>query len=1000
MLGSVETRSVSPVFAGRTSELARLDAALEHAAKGEPQALLVGGEAGGGKTRLLAEFLTRARAAGAVTAVGGCVELGAEALPFAPVATALRVLHQALGDAELRRAAAGGEAELARLLPDLGPVRPEAYDQEGRARLFELAAQLLERLAADRTLVVAIEDLHWADPSTRDLLGYLVRSLQPSRLLLVATYRTDDIHRRHPLRPFLAELNRTRAVQRLDLPRLGRDEVARQVAGITGAEPEPDMLDRVVARSEGNPFFVEELAMGGLACCGLSETLRDLLLVRVEALDERAQQVVRYAALSADARHGLLAAVSRLPEAELLAGLRTAVGAHVLVPADDGDGYRFRHALLREAVLDDLLPGERSRLSHRFAETLTADPSLVPPEQLAARLADYWYGAHDAAEALPAALTAAREARRRYAYAEQLALLERAMELWDQVPEEHRAQLPGADYADSYPDAPCTTGCLTYPDLLAQAAIAARYGGTDERAHAFTSQALELVDEAQEPERAAWFRMQRSRLTAATGRGDGRSELDHALRLVDGRPPSAVHADVLAHAAQWQMLHTATQETLALAERAAELAARAEATEVELNARVTVAGTRVLLGDTDQGITELYTLRDRLEHDSIWAPKVLSRLHANLVDDLEKAGRSTEAVAAGEVGERTLRRRGLHSNASFLVGNMVEALQSLGEWDRAEHLLREAKPYARMSLALSHLTLQGAQLALHRGAFDLADELLATSRARLGHNTTEPQYGLPLLTADLALAAASGRFEDAYDILRTALALLPLPGQETYVWQLLTCGAQVVADGRGLPGAAGDAGDLADRLTEAAKPLPRPAPVWDAWARHCAAELARARGEFAPGPWGEAAAAYEAHHRPFQLAQVQYRWAEALLAADPPEREEAADLLHRAHETADRLRARPLRDDVLALARRAGIAVPKEPAAEQAPDPAAELGLTRREREVLRLLTAGHSNRRIAEELFISAKTVSVHVSNILAKLEVGSRGEAAALAHRLRLWG
>ncbi|WP_455432298.1 helix-turn-helix transcriptional regulator [Streptomyces lasiicapitis] len=996
----METRFVSPVFAGRAGELARLGEALERADNGDPQALLVGGEAGGGKTRLLAEFLARARAAGAVTAVGGCVELGAEALPLAPVATALRVLHQVLGDAELRRAGAGGEAELARLLPDLGPVRPEAYDQDGRARLFERTARLLERLAADRTLVVAVEDMHWADPSTRDLLGYLVRSLLPSRLLLVATYRTDDIHRRHPLRPFLAELDRTRAVQRVDLPRLSREEVARQMAGITGAEAEPDVLDGVVRRSEGNPFFVEELVTGGLERCGLSETLRDLLLVRVEALDERAQQVVRCAALSADARYRLLAAVSRLPEAELLAGLRTAVGAHVLVPADDGDGYRFRHALLREAVLDDLLPGERSRLSRRFAETLTADPSLVPPEQLAARLADYWYEAHDAAEALPAALAAAREARCRYAYAEQLALLERAMELWDQVPEERRARLPDADYADSYPFAPCATGCLTYPDLLAQAAIAARYGGTDERAYAFTGKALDLVDEAREPERAAWFWTQRSRLAAATGRGDARPELDRAVRLVDGRPPSAVHADVLAHAALWQTLHATTRETLALAERAVDLAARAEATEVELNARVTVAGVRVLLGEADRGISELYALRDRLEHDGIWAPKVLSRLHANLVDDLEKAGRSVEAVAAGEVGERALRRRGLHSNASFLVGNVVEALQSLGEWDRAERLLREAKPYARMSLALSHLAFQGAQLALNRGAFDIADNLLATCRSHLGTTTAEPQYGLPLLTADLTLAAARGRFEEAYDTLRTALALLPLPGQGTYVWQLLTRGAQVVADGRGLPGAAGDAGDLVERVTEAARKLPRPAPVWEAWAQHCAAELALARGESAPGHWAATAAAYTACDRPFQLAQVHHRWAEALLAADPPRREEAAGLLHRAYETADRLRARPLRDDVLALARRAGIAVPEEPTAEQAPDPGAELGLTRREREVLRLLTAGHSNRRIAEELFISVKTVSVHVSHVLAKLEVGSRGEAAALAHRLRLWG
>lgn len=211
MLGPVETRSVSPVFVGRTDELGVLNEALARAAggdtpsassaAGEPQALLLGGEAGVGKTRLLEEFATAAAREGAVVVCGGCVEIGADGLPFAPFSTALRALRRILPD-ELAAAAAGQEEELARLLPELGETpRGQRYDEEGMARLFELTARLLERVAADRTVVVALEDLHWADASTRHLLAYLFRTLRTGRLVVVASYRADDIHRRHPLRP-------------------------------------------------------------------------------------------------------------------------------------------------------------------------------------------------------------------------------------------------------------------------------------------------------------------------------------------------------------------------------------------------------------------------------------------------------------------------------------------------------------------------------------------------------------------------------------------------------------------------------------------------------------------------------------------------------------------------------------------------------------------------------------------------------------------------------
>ncbi|MGX1117800.1 putative ATPase [Streptomyces ambofaciens] len=478
MLGSVETRSVSPVFVGRTGELDALNEAFARAsaAGGEPQALLLGGEAGVGKTRLVEEFAAAANRRGAVVALGGCVEIGADGLPFAPFSTALRALRRHLPE-ELAAAAAGQEEELARLLPELGEGVPITgggrHDEESMARLFELTARLLERVAARHTVVLVLEDLHWADASTRHLIAYLFRTLRTGRLVVLATYRSDDIHRRHPLRPLLAELDRLRTVRRLELGRFTRDEVGRQIAGILAHEPDPLQVDAIFERSDGNAFFVEELAVAAHegSRTGLTDSLRDLLLVRVEALPESAQRVARIVAEGGSTvEYRLLAAVAQLAEDDLIEALRSAVNANILLPAPDGDGYRFRHSLVREAVGDDLLPGERSRLNRHYAQALADDPTLVPAAERVMRLASYWYHAHDPAKALPAVLDASVEARRRHAYAEQLRLLERAMELWDSVPDDIRATLRPVDYTEVYPPCGCDPAStpLRYLDLMAE----------------------------------------------------------------------------------------------------------------------------------------------------------------------------------------------------------------------------------------------------------------------------------------------------------------------------------------------------------------------------------------------------------------------------------------------------------------------------------------------------------------------------------------------------
>ncbi|MEU2288762.1 AAA family ATPase [Streptomyces sp. NPDC013178] len=1002
MLAPVETKSVSPVFVGRADELDTLNDALSRAAAGEPQALLIGGEAGVGKTRLVEEFATAACRRGAVVALGGCVEIGADGLPFAPFSTALRALRRALPD-ELAAAAAGQEEELARLLPEMGEARTGRHDEEGMARLFELTARLLERVAADRTVVVALEDLHWADASTRHLLSYLLRTLRTGRLVVLATYRSDDIHRRHPLRPLLAELDRLRTVRRLELARFTREEVGRQIAGILAYEPDPAQVDDIFERSDGNAFFVEELAVATHegCCTGLTDSLRDLLLVRVEALPESAQSVARIVAEGGSTvEYRLLTAVARLAEDDLIEALRAAVGANILLATPAGDGYRFRHSLVREAVGDDLLPGERSRLNRRYAEALEADPTLVPADERVMRLASYWYHAHDAAKALPAVLDASVAARSRHAYSEQLRLLERAMELWESTPEDVRARLRPVDYTEVYPPCGCdpATTPLRYLDLMAEAAVAGRLCGERERALKITKRALHLLADEHDPLRAAWFWVQRSRLVQALARGDGWKELATAQDLVRGLPPSEVHAEVLTTVANWSMLHEPGPDAFAAAERAVDYARMVGVREIELNARLTLGCLMVDAGEVEAGLAELYEVKERALAEGMTA--VAGRAHVNLPSELEAVGRSREAVPILEEGLAHTRKFGLLDSEAWVWGNLSDSLYSLGRWDAAAEAAAGALRVGHSAKPQGAGALRMANLALSHGDVAEAAAHLATARAFYGTHDPMPQQALPLTRITIGVAAAQGRLLDARAELERAIDTGFPPGTQRYAWPVLLAAAAAETDARGLPDAEQGRAQILDRIREAARTLPTGAPLWlatDQWVR---AELRRAEGQAVPDLWSQLVTAFEPLERPYDLARVRYRLAEALLAGGGTEcaRDRATELLRLAHAVADHLGARPLADAVALLAQRARLTL----GAGRAPtpdDPARALGLTSRERDVLRLVSAGRTNRQIAEELFISPKTASVHVSNILSKLGVSGRGEAAAVAHRLGLF-
>jgi predicted ATPase len=357
--GEMGGRVASPTFVGRLEELGLLEAARVRAANGEPAVVLVGGEAGVGKTRLVAELAARCAADGVRVLFGGCIPVGEGTLPYAPVVEALRTLLAEIGVEAVRELVGPSWPELARLLPALGePDRTGPPGQAAQARLFELLLGLLGRLGQLAPLVLVVEDLHWADRSTRDLLAFLVRNLRRERVLLVVTYRTDEPgHQR--LGSYLAELDRAGRVQRLELPRLDQAETVAQLVGILGAPPPASLAEAVFARSEGNPFFTEELLDVVQAGSGkLPATLRDLLRGRVQVLPEPARQVLAVVAVAGRrVPHRLLAAVAGRDDDTLLAMLRRAVADRLLVTQPGEDGYEVRHALLGEVVEADLVPG-------------------------------------------------------------------------------------------------------------------------------------------------------------------------------------------------------------------------------------------------------------------------------------------------------------------------------------------------------------------------------------------------------------------------------------------------------------------------------------------------------------------------------------------------------------------------------------------------------------------------------------------------------------------
>jgi DNA-binding CsgD family transcriptional regulator len=989
MIGSMARRISSPVIVGRDDELALLRAAAARGADGELQVVLISGEAGVGKSRLIGQLAAEAPAAGTSIVIGGCPSLVDAPLPYAPIAAAMAAMLSDRSDAEIEPLVAGVAPDLVRLSPNvaarLGWIEPVAVPESLiPGRVFDAVRATFDRAARTRALVVVFEDLHWADASSLDLIGYLIRNADWPGAIVV-TYRSDELHRRHPLLPWLAEIARVASVERIELERLSAADSAAQIEAIIGEVPARDLIDEVVRRAGGNAFLTEELLAsrreGALPASGIKQ----LLLARVAALPDATRTTVEAMAVcpgTTDA--ALVAAATGRSEVDVEAAIHEALDSQILVASPGGAGYAFRHALLQEAVYDGLLPSERRRHHVGFANALESGVGAEGPGRAAggrmAEVVHHALAANDLPTGFRASIEAGAAATAAGAFADAATHFERALQLFDSVPN-------AASIVDG-----------GRSGLLALAAHAVSISGDPERAIRLWREAFESAGPGVPLD---------ARVEMLLGVAHDYNEMllneealaatHHANKLLEGEPESSLRARALADLARdLSVLNDGP------ASADAEKAAIAMATSIgdvrtEALARSRHAGSLLQLGRPDEARLEAEaalriarTTRDRF---------LVITVFMNAAWNYEELGEPSISadLLVGE-GLPLARELGLPTTAlaAWGAGYLWEA----GRWAEGRRVIEQAVPSAIRSG-------RGRALTIVEDLYDAVTRLEGVRpEAREPADPNDPVVwalaaedavwrGDPTRASELAIRGLE------------AAANAQRNGDHSWRGWLLRLAARAEADlattatgarhgdertaaaGRSADAAATARAFLEQGLREDLYGLDMLPNVLLA-----EAEAGRAAGANDPGAWLAAAEAWEAMDRVYEPAYARYRRAEALLTSSR-RRAEARGDLKRAKAAAVELGALPMERLIDELAQRSRIELgavgPHRPSSAGGP----ASSLTRRELDVLALLAEGRSNRQIAETLFISESTAGVHVSNILGKLGVSGRTEAAAVAFR-----
>ncbi|HEX8581232.1 MAG TPA: AAA family ATPase, partial [Acidimicrobiales bacterium] len=730
-------------FVGRSVEMARVLAVLDRAGDGAPAAVVVAGETGVGKTRFLHECAAAARDRGARTLVGTCVSSEGGGPPYAAVADAVRTFLRTEGPAGPRDDERPVLTELMHAVRGLS----DAGDPAGRpspSRVYDLLVGALTALAANTPVLVAFDDVHWADEATRDAVAVLVANLAADRVATVLAYRSDGVGRDHPLRRFLGEVAARAGIDRLELGRLDRDQLAAVLAASGDGVADHDRFEALWSRSAGNPLFAEELARAeARGEDGVPASLHDLLLTRLCALSPAAQHVVRVAAVGGGkVPHALLAAVAGVDERDVREGLREALAAGALRADAAGDCYEFHHPLLAEVAGAELLPSEDRELHAAYARELTARPALATdPAGPAPELAAHWHAAHELEPALSASVAAGRALEAAHRYDEARRHYERAASLWDEV--------AGAEEVAG----------ATCAEVLGCAARAADLTGDHEAAIRHALAALDDVDAGADPAAAALLH---TRLGGFLSRsGDDAAALVAHDRAVDLAPagPGVARAYALAGRAAGLLVAGRHADARADAEAALEVARWAGARREEGMALGVLGAALASLGQPDEGLD---LVRDAVavagecgDPEDVGAAWL--HLASVLVDPLDRAD---EAVAAALEGAGRAEALGLRRCYPVRLRVLAAtALFSAGRWDEADALLDRAAAERPSGVAAADLALARASLWTELGRFDDARRAV-DSAAVLLRRSDDPGHQAGLSIAGASLAVWQHRIDD------------------------------------------------------------------------------------------------------------------------------------------------------------------------------------------------------------------------------------------------
>ncbi|WP_181156863.1 MULTISPECIES: helix-turn-helix transcriptional regulator [unclassified Microbacterium] len=947
----------SAAMVGRAAELAEMRRSFAGVREGVPAALLVEGEAGIGKSRLLREFAAEIEQTADVH-VGWCLDLGASRTPYGPLTGILRSIVTRMGVDRVRESVGVGAEALGMLLPELADS-PTDRDRTSPERLRDAIASLIEAAAERAPQVLVVEDLHWADESTLAILSFLLRALGRGRILLLITCRSDDVRRGDAVSRFIGEATRARLLEHVTLARLDDAAVRELAEQITGRPLTETALDRMQERAEGVPFFIEEIA--GCTDGPLPDGLRDLLLARFDRLGDDARHVVQVVSgAERPLSHPLITRLVDLPEQRLDEAIREATRSGILVVGDDD--YRFRHALLREAVHDDLLPGERARLHRAYAETLEAQ-CVGSDTNDAAALAYHWQLAQDNRKALVAAADAMRHAKAQYAFASAARFGELALELWPLVPD------------------PTEAARVERLDLLLVLGSILRNAGDGERALAVANVALAEVDPATvDPRLHARLLRNKALYLVNLGRLGAIPLLQQALAIAEERIGDEVfRAELLNQLASRRMIAGDREEAIRLADEAERGAAGAESTDQLSIAANVRGGSLAHLGEVEAGVREYERARELATGST-----AEMRYRVNYSDLLTLLGRYREAVEVAEEGLRRARElRVERTSGSIMAQNMVVPLLELGEIERVEEMLSRDFVQGTLRVFRMYMSMTRVRVLAWRGRSAEAAEMLRDwlpAFQETGASERQIWYDRVMMT--VAVAESEGDLRGALD---TILEMLQ-DDQPALLHQrrLLLEGGAIIAELR-----AEGADVTAASGTLRAAWLAQPAQLQrDAWSTILDALL-----DPRPDAIDDAMRRADGDDVPVTF-RVVLRLERARMLVHDGDRAAASSVLAEAAEFAEALGNAQLQTAVARFAADAGL----RSAAGQAAVPSAGTDpLTAREKQVLELIAEGLSNKQIGERLFISVKTVSVHVSAVLRKLGVSTRTEAALLQKNLQ---